>query len=78
MQTLITNDAIVFGLLIGIIAFTFYTSSIQSSFWQKFYQIIPSILVCYFVPGYSIRFILFLEKNLNYMLLLLNFYYLLV
>ncbi|MFY7828111.1 MAG: DUF819 domain-containing protein, partial [Flectobacillus sp.] len=51
MQTLITNDAIVFGLLIGIIAFTFYTSSIKSSFWQKFYQIIPSILVCYFVPG---------------------------
>lgn len=51
MQTLITNDAIVFGLLIGIIAFTFYTSSLKSSFWQKFYQIIPSILVCYFVPG---------------------------
>ncbi|WP_026994153.1 DUF819 family protein [Flectobacillus major] len=51
MQPLITNDAIVFGLLIAIIAFTFYTASLPSIFWQKFYSLFPSILICYFLPG---------------------------
>lgn len=49
--TLITNDAVVFGILLGIIYFTFYTSSLQNRFWQKFYLFFPSILICYFVPG---------------------------
>lgn len=50
-QTLITNDAVIFGILIGIIYFTFYTSSLESRFWKRFYTFFPSILVCYFVPG---------------------------
>ena len=50
-STLITNDAVVFGILLGIIYFTFYTSSLQNRFWQKFYLFFPSILICYFVTG---------------------------
>jgi len=49
--TLIKNDAVVFGILLGIIYFTFYTSTLQHRFWQKFYLFFPSILICYFVPG---------------------------
>ncbi|MES2518898.1 MAG: DUF819 family protein, partial [Bacteroidota bacterium] len=49
--TLIANDAIVLGILLGIIYFTFYTSSLKNRFWQRFYLFLPSILICYFVPG---------------------------
>jgi uncharacterized membrane protein len=50
-NTLITNDAVVLGILLAIIYFTFYTSSLQNRFWQRFYLFFPSILLCYFVPG---------------------------
>ncbi|MDZ7897212.1 MAG: DUF819 family protein [Arcicella sp.] len=48
---LITNDAIILGILLGVIYFTFYTSSLQNRFWQRFYVFFPSILICYFLPG---------------------------
>lgn len=48
---LITNDAVILGILLGIIYFTFYTSSLQNRFWQRFYIFFPSILICYFLPG---------------------------
>ncbi len=48
---LITNDAVVLGLLMAILAFVFYTSASNKSFWIKFYKIIPSILLCYFIPA---------------------------
>jgi uncharacterized membrane protein len=48
---LITNDAVILGILLGIIYFTFYTSSLQNRFWQRFYVFFPSILICYFLPG---------------------------
>lgn len=48
---LITNDAIILGILLGIIYFTFYTSSLQNRSWQRFYLFFPSILICYFLPG---------------------------
>lgn len=44
-----TNDAIVLGLLIVILASIFYTSTLKS--WQKFYTYIPTLLLCYFVPA---------------------------
>lgn len=49
--TLITDDAIVFGILMAILALVFYTSSLNSSFAKKFYSIIPPLLLCYFLPG---------------------------
>jgi len=48
---LIHNDAIVFGLLMVILAFIFYTSGIQNGFWNKFYKYVPSVLLCYFIPA---------------------------
>lgn len=48
---LITNDAAVFGLLMVVLMVIFYTSSIQSRFWKKFYTFIPAVLLCYFVPS---------------------------
>ena len=52
MQTpLFTNDAIVFGILIGILAFVFTTSKSKNPSWKKFYKYIPTLLLCYFIPS---------------------------
>lgn len=48
---LITNDAVVLGLLMVILGLIFYTSSLENRFWQKFYGYVPSLLLCYFVPS---------------------------
>jgi uncharacterized membrane protein len=48
---LLTNDAVVFGILVGILALVFATSSSSNSFWKKFYRVVPSILLCYFIPA---------------------------
>lgn len=48
---LITNDAVVLGILMLTLAFVFYTSSIKTGFWAKFYSIIPSVLICYLIPS---------------------------
>jgi uncharacterized membrane protein len=51
MQPLFTNDAIVFGLLMLLLAGIFHTSSLETKGWKKFYTIIPSLLLCYFLPA---------------------------
>lgn len=51
VQPLITNDAVVLGILATILAFIFYTSSLKSKGWKTFYTYIPSILLCYFIPS---------------------------
>lgn len=48
---LITNDAIVLGLLMLLLGFVFKTSSAKSGFWKKFYSVVPALLVCYFLPS---------------------------
>ncbi len=48
---LITNDAVVLGLLIAILAAIFVTSHSDHPFWKKFYRFVPSLLLCYFVPS---------------------------
>lgn len=48
---LITNDAVVLGILMVILGLVFYTSSRPSGFWKKFYGIVPSLLLCYFLPS---------------------------
>ena len=50
-QALITNDAVVLGILLAMLAFVFTTSHSRSSFWQRFYGAVPSIFVCYFLPS---------------------------
>ncbi|MGF1556690.1 DUF819 family protein [Paucihalobacter sp.] len=49
--TIFTNDAIVFGILMLCLGFVFYTESIKTGFWKKFYTIVPGLLMCYMLPA---------------------------
>ena len=48
---LFTNDTIVFGLLMLTLGFIFYTSSLKTGFWSKFYKIVPALFVAYMLPA---------------------------
>lgn len=48
---LITNDTIVFGVLMICLGLIFYTSSRKTGFWSKFYGIVPALFMAYFVPA---------------------------
>lgn len=48
---LITDDAVVFGILMVILGLVFYTSSLNNVFAKKFYMVLPPLLLCYFLPG---------------------------
>lgn len=48
---LITNDAVVLGLLCLLLGAVFYTSASAHPFWRRFYGIVPTILLCYFLPA---------------------------
>lgn len=48
---LVRNDAIVLAMLLAILGFVFWTSSSSAPFWKTFYKIIPSLLLCYFLPS---------------------------
>jgi uncharacterized membrane protein len=48
---LFTNDAIVLGILMLSIAFIFYSSSRKRGFWNKFYKVVPALLMCYLLPA---------------------------
>ena len=50
-SALITNDAVVLGLLLAILAAIFITSNSDNPIWKKFYTFVPSLLLCYFVPS---------------------------
>lgn len=52
MQLPLTNNAVVFGLLMLVLAFIFVTSSSQRPGWQKFYRFVPPLLLCYFLPAF--------------------------
>jgi len=45
----ITNDAVVFGLLLLVLVAIFRTSEMSS--FKKFYGIVPALLLCYFIPA---------------------------
>lgn len=46
-----TDDTVIFGLLCLCLGFVFYTSSIQTGFWKKFYGVVPTVLMCYLLPA---------------------------
>lgn len=50
-ETLITNDAIVLGLLICLLYFVFDRNKNGGKPWQSFFKFFPPILLCYFLPG---------------------------
>jgi uncharacterized membrane protein len=51
IKPIITNDAVVFGILISILSFVFITSNSQNRICKKFYKFVPSLLLCYFIPS---------------------------
>ncbi len=50
-EPFITNDAIVFGLLMTILMIIFQTSNSSKSVFVKFYKYVPALLLCYFIPS---------------------------
>jgi uncharacterized membrane protein len=53
---LISNDAVVLGLLAAILGFVFWGASREHGFWKKFYAIVPAILPCYLLPAIANTF----------------------
>jgi len=49
---LITNDTIVFGLLMICLGIIFYTSSKKEGFWKGFYKIVPALFMAYIIPAF--------------------------
>jgi len=47
---LITNDAIVLGLLVAVLGVIFYTRGLGGK-WTKFYTFVPVLLLCYLLPS---------------------------
>jgi uncharacterized membrane protein len=60
---LITNDAIVFAILLAVLAFVFYTASLKS--FSNFYKYVPTILLCFFIPGLLNSFGIISAKQSN-------------
>ncbi len=48
---MITNDAVVLGLLAVILGAVFYTSHSPHPVFRKFYKYVPALLMCYFLPS---------------------------
>ncbi len=46
-----TDNLVVFGILMSLLAFVFYTSSSNHPYWKKFYVVFPSLLMCYLLPS---------------------------
>lgn len=51
MGPIFTNDAVVLAFLLTILAAVFYTSSLETPSWKKFYRFVPPLLLCYFLPA---------------------------
>ncbi|MEM9671160.1 MAG: DUF819 family protein [Bacteroidota bacterium] len=67
-SALFTDDPVIFGILMVVLAFVFKTAASERPFWQKFYAYVPSVLLCYFIPGIlnSLNIISSEESNLYY------------
>ncbi|MGO1595746.1 MAG: DUF819 family protein [Sphingobacterium sp.] len=47
----LNNTTVVFGILMAILGIVFYTSNLNSRWFKGFYNVIPPLLLCYFLPG---------------------------
>src|SRR5688572_7692754 len=47
----VSSDPVLFGLLLGILGVVFWTASSPQPALKRFYAIVPSLLLCYFIPG---------------------------
>ncbi|MFC4929130.1 DUF819 family protein [Massilia sp. GCM10023247] len=48
---LITNDAVIFGMLFAILGAVLWTAAREDGFWKKFYSYVPALLLCYLLPS---------------------------
>ncbi|GGY96126.1 DUF819 domain-containing protein [Pseudoduganella plicata] len=48
---MITNDAVILGMLATILGAVLWTASRESGFWKKFYSYVPALLLCYLLPS---------------------------
>ena len=48
---LITNDAVVLGILAAILGAVFWASSLTHPWVKRFFAVIPALLLCYFLPS---------------------------
>ncbi len=48
---LLANDAVLFGVLMLMLGFVFWTSESGHPFWKRFYRIFPPLLLAYFLPS---------------------------
>jgi len=40
-----------FGIIMAIIGLVFYTQGLPGKFWQRFYAVLPGIVLCCFIPA---------------------------
>lgn len=50
-DVLLTNDAVIFGILMVLLGLIFKTHASHKPFWIKFYKYVPVILLAYFLPS---------------------------
>ena len=48
---IITNDAVVLGILVAILGAVFWASSLSHPWVKRFFAVIPALLLCYFLPS---------------------------
>ena len=48
---MISNDAVVLGLLAATLGAIFWTTRSPRPFWQRFYRYVPALVLCYFLPA---------------------------
>jgi uncharacterized membrane protein len=48
---MITNDAVILGMLAVILGGVLWTASRTDGFWKKFYNYVPALLLCYLFPS---------------------------
>lgn len=50
-HALISNDAVILGILLALLGAIFYTNKSKNPGWVKFYKYVPALLLCYFLPS---------------------------
>ena len=48
---MISNDAVILGLLAATLGAVFWATGSTQPFWQRFFRYIPALVLCYFVPA---------------------------
>lgn len=61
---IISDDAIVLGMLVVVVGLVFYTRSLGGR-WTKFYTFVPALLLCYLIPSLMNSFGLISSQDSN-------------